>query len=189
MPLLASTSLRCSAIPPRRKVQCSLPRKSGGEVIVTVVPVCLFVIVAACMHCHSPFAKSAALQDPGPEGESGRASEGRCDHSWRAVGVGPCRGGVLGPPLAASRREEHVPLGASPSRFLPVAIALLAAPPPRPPSRADRADLEGSVVATGCASFTHVCHEPPPHPFHPLFTDPCPALLSPLVWYHRSGEQ
>jgi hypothetical protein len=131
------------------------------------------------------------LQGPSPQSALLDARERRfcVSYPWRAVGVGPCRGGVPGPSLAASRRDHHVPLGASPSRFLPVAIALLAAPPPRPPSRADRADLEGSVVATGCASFTHVCHEPPPHPFHPLFTDPCPALLSPLVWYHRSGEQ
>ena len=167
MPLPALTSLRCSAIPPRRKVQCSLPRKSGSEVIVIVVPLCLFVIVAVCMHCHSPFAKNAALQDPGPEGESGRASEGRCDHSRRAVGVGPCKGGAVGPPLAAGRRDHHVPLGASQSRFLPVGMPLLAAPPPRPPSRADRADLEGSVVATDCASFTHVNHELPSPSFPP----------------------
>jgi hypothetical protein len=55
---------------------------------------------------------------------------------------------VLGPPLAAGRRDHHVPLGASQSRFLPFLSAL--------PSY-----LEGSVVATGCASFTHVNHEPP----------------------------
>ena len=76
------------------------------------------------------------LQGPCPQSALLHARETRfcVSYPWRAGGVGPCKGGVLGPPLAAGRRDHHVPLGASQCRFLPVGIALLAAPPPRLPA-------------------------------------------------------
>ena len=77
--------------------------------------------------------------------------------------MGPCKGGVVGPPLAAGRRDHHVPLGASQSRFLPFLSAL-------------SPYLEGSVVATECASFMHVCIKTPTfNPFDPIFNDHGPV--------------
>lgn len=32
-------------------------------------------------------------------------------YPWRAVAVGPSKGGVMGPPMAVGRRDHHVPVG------------------------------------------------------------------------------